>query len=140
MMDEVIQVTTLHGVEIKYNTEKKQFFASVGGREIRKSSQREVEKFISKFKNNGERTKAIIIDDGWHQVHVKPIEVVGLRGSKVQYKAGMYMESENADDVYVYDEKVLAQAQELEKEYDAWRKRWDAFLAKAKKIDVNDLK
>jgi hypothetical protein len=48
-MSSIIDVTTLHGTEIKYDVEKKQFFARVGGHDIKKSSQSEVEKLIRKM-------------------------------------------------------------------------------------------
>lgn len=139
-MSEGIEVAVVHGIKISYDAEKKLFNARVGGREIRKSSQRDLEKVISKFVRGGERVKAIILDYSWRTVHIVPIEIVGLRGSKVQYKKGDWMESEDADKIYVHDEAVLAQATVLQKEYDAWVKRWEALLEKAKQVDPASLK
>lgn len=136
----IIDVTTLHGTEIKYDTEKKQFFAHVGGRDIRKSSQRDVEKFIRKMKIGSERVKGIVLNYSWRTVTAQPIEIVGLRGNKVQYKSGEHMESESAADVYIFDQAVLDKALELRKEHDSWMKRWEALLDKAKKIDPASLK
>lgn len=134
-MDRIIVVTVLHGVEVKYDTEKKQFFAHVGGREIRKTSQNAVEQFIARFSRGTGRVKGILLDFGWRRVTVEQIEILGLRGSKIQHKRGDYIESENADAIYVYDEKLLAAAQALKKTYDDWLKEWEALLAKAKNID-----
>ena len=139
-MSEGIEVAVVHGIRISYDAEKKLFNARVGGKEIRKSSQRDVEKVISKFVRGSERVKALILDFGWRTVHVVPIEVVGLRGSKVQYKKGDWMESEDADKVYVHDGAVFAQATALQQEYDAWTKRWEALIKKAKKVDPASLK
>lgn len=139
-MSEGIEVAVVHGIKISYDAEKKLFNARVGGKEIRKSSQRDLEKVISKFVRGTERVKALILDFGWRTVQVIPIEVVGIRGSKVQYKKGDWMESEDAGKVYVQDEAVLAQATALQKEYDAWTKRWEALLKKAKQVDPASLK
>lgn len=139
-MSEQMEVATVHGVKITYDPEKKQFLARVGGREIKKSSQGAIEKIISKFACGDQRTKAIILEYGWKDVHVVPIEAVGMRGSRVQYKSGMYMEGEDADKVYLHDDELLSQARELQKEHDAWRRRWEALLKKAKKLDPATLK
>jgi hypothetical protein len=140
MSQNEIVIATVHGTEIRYDPEKKQFFAQVGGRDIRKSSQREIEKLITRMKGGLARTKAIILDYGWRQVTVRPIEAVGLRGSRVQYKSGEYLESESVDDVYAFDETLLLRARELQREHDAWLKRWQALLDKARKIDPAALK
>jgi hypothetical protein len=139
-MGDPITVATVHGVTVSYDAERKQFMARVGGKEIKKASQREVEKIVSKFARGGERTKAIILEYGWRSVQVLPIEVVGLRGRKVQYKSGMYMESEDADRTFVHDYKILLEAQALKAEHDAWLKKWEALLDKAKQIDPESLK
>lgn len=139
-MSEAITVATVHGVAISYDAEKKQFLATVGGKQIKKASQGEVEKVISKFEKKGERTKAIILSYKWREVHVLPIEVVGLRGRKVQYKSGMYMESEDADQTYCHDDQLLQEAKALQVEHRAWLKRWFALLDKAKPVDIASLK
>lgn len=139
-MSEAIHVAEIHGIKISYDAEKKQFMARVGGRDIKKASQREVEKVISKFARGEERTKAIILTYGWRDVSVIPIEVVGLRGRKVQYKSGMYMESEDADKTYCHDDQLLQEAKALEAEHDAWQKRWEALLKKAKRVDIESLR
>lgn len=140
MSSNPIDVATVHDIHISYDPEKKQFSARVGGREIKKASQREVEKIISKFVKGGETTKAIILDYGWRHADVTPIEVVGLRGRRIQYKSGDYMEGADADNVYVYSEPLLKEAQALEAEHEAWLKRWEAMIKKAKLIDPGSLK
>lgn len=139
-MSNPINVATVHGINISYDPEKKQFSARVGGREIKKASQREVEKVISKFARGDQRTKAIILNYGWRHADVIPIEVVGLRGSRVQYRDGDYLEGEDADKVYVHSDPLLKEAKALEAEHDAWLKRWEAMIEKAKKIDPESLK
>ena len=139
-MLEGIEVAKVHGHTITYNADKKQFLARVGGREIKKSSQREVEKVISRFVRGGERTKGIILDYGWRSVHVLPIEIVSLRGRRIQYKKGDWMEGEDADKVYVHSDEVLEEAKKLEAEHDAWLKRWEGLLKRAKQIDPESLK
>jgi FtsZ-binding cell division protein ZapB len=135
-----ISVASVHGIAITYNPEKKQFLARVGGRDIKKSSQHAVEKVISKFVRGGERVKGVILHYGWRTVTVKPIEIVGLRGSKVQYKAGEYLESEDADSVYAHDEKLVTEAKALDKEHDNWLARWESLVKKAKHIDPESLR
>lgn len=138
-MIEGIEVATVHGHKISYDADKKQFVARVGAREIRKSSQREVEKVISRFVKGEARTKGVILYYGWG-VRVTSIEIVSVRGRRVQYKQGDYLEGEDADKVYVLDEEILAEAQKLQGEYEAWKKRWEALVKKAKPIDIESLK
>jgi len=135
-----IEISEVHGTKIFYDAEKKQFKARLGGREVKKSSQRDLEKIISRFVRGDERVKGIILDYRWREVHVLPIEIVTLRGSRVQYKKDGYMEGEDADNVFVYDEAILAQAKELEKEHDGWLKRWESFMRTAKRVKLEDLK
>lgn len=139
-MSNIIDVTTLHGTKIKYDPDKKQFFADIGGREIRKSSQGEVEKFISRLAGKSERIPAIILDYSWHQVTVRKVEIVGLRRNKAQFKTGHYMESESVENVYVFSEKVLEEGEKLKKEYSAWSKRWMDFVNRADRIDPETLR
>jgi FtsZ-binding cell division protein ZapB len=87
-----------------------------------------------------ERVKGIILTYSWRTVTVTPIEIVGLRGRKVQYKIDSNMESEAADNVHVFDTGVLAEARKLQKEHEAWKKRWEALLEKSRKIDPDSLK
>lgn len=140
MFGEDVAVTTYRGVEIRYDVEKKQFVARVGQRDVRKPSQRDLEKVILKFQDGSTRKKAIILDKGWNHVIVKQIEVVGMRGSKVQYREHDRLETEDAGRVYVHDDAVLAEARKLEKEHDDWTKRWDKLREKAKQVDTESLK
>jgi hypothetical protein len=139
-MSEAIEIAVVHGVKISYDSEKKLFQARVGGQEIKKSSQRDVEKVISKFVKGDERVKGVILSYGWRSVRVIPIEIVGLRGRKIQYKSGDYIETESPDRVYLHNEKLLAEAKTLQEEHDAWLKRWQAMEKKAKPVDPEALK
>lgn len=139
-MTEGIEVAVVHGIKITYDAEKKHFLARVGGRDIKKASQRDVEKIISKFVKGDQRTKGIILDYGWRSVLVIPVEIVGMRGSKVQYRKGDYLETEDADKTYVHDDAILAKAKILHKEHDDWLKRWEALVEKAKPVDVEAIK
>lgn len=139
-MGEAIEVAKVHGIPISYDAEKKLFMARVGGKDIKKASQREVEKVISKFERGEERTKAIILTYGWQEVHVIPIEVVGVRGRKVQYKRGTYLESEDVEKAYIHDDQLLLEAHDLAREHGAWLGRWHALLKKAKRVDIQSLK
>lgn len=135
-----IDVATVHGIVITYNPEKKLFLARVGGRDIKKSSQHQVEKVISRFVRGGERVKGVILSYSWRNVIVRPIEIVGLRGSKVQYRAGEYMESEDASSVFAHDENLIAEAKALEKEHDNWLGRWESLVKRAKNVDPESLR
>lgn len=139
-MSEDINVANVHGIAISYNPEKKQFLARVGGRDIKKSSQHQVEKVISRFVRGGERIKGVILHYGWRTVTVKSIEIVGLRGSKVQYRDGEYLESEDASSVFAHDEKLVAYAKALEQEHDNWLGRWESLVKKAKNVDPESLR
>lgn len=139
-MSNIIDVTTLHGTKIKYDPDKKRFFADIEGREVRKSSQREIEKFISRLVDKSQRVAAVVLDHSWRTVTVEKIEILGIRGSKVQYKPGHYMDSTSVENVYVFSEKILTEAVKLKKEYDSWNKRWMDLLNRADKIDPASLK
>lgn len=139
-MSEALDVVVVHGVTIQYSSQRKQFFARIGGKDVYKSSQGEVEKVISKFKKGDGVSKGLILDYGWRSVTVTPIDILGVRGQKVQYKEKDRIESERADVVYAHDPQILKEAISLKVDHDAWMKRWEALVNKAKKIDLDSVR
>lgn len=142
MSQEMVAVITYRGVEISYDPEKKQFMARVGGRDIRKPTQKAVESVILKYQGGSEPKRVMHIQDGYWGVEIKDLTAVGARGSKVLFRrpGRDEVDREDAAHIYIFDEKLFAQAKEMAKEKEDWKKRWRALLDKMQLVNLEDLK
>lgn len=142
MIDDLVVVSTYRNVPISYDPEKKQFVARVGGREVRKPTQKAIETVVLKFQGGGEPKQVMHVKESYWGIEVRDLTAVGARGSKVLFRrpGRDELDREDADEIYVFDEKLFAQAKELAKEREDWKKRWGALLEKMKKVNLEDLK
>lgn len=139
---EPMVVSTYRNVPICYDPDKKQFSARVGGRDIKKPNQKAVENVILKYQGGGEPKRVMYIEDGYWSIAIKDLVAVGARGSKVMFRreGRDELDREDAGHVYVFDEKLFAQAKEMAKERDDWKKRWAALIQKMKLVNLEELK
>jgi hypothetical protein len=142
MIDDLLVVSTYRNVPISYDPEKKQFVARVGGREIRKPSQKAVETVILKYQGGGEPKRVMHVEDRYWGMQIRDLTAVGVRGSKVLFRrpGRDELDSEDSNHVYVFDEKLFKEAQEMAKENESWKKRWAALIEKMKPVNLEDLK
>lgn len=142
MNQDPVVVATYRGVEIYYGPEKKQFIARVGGRDIQKPTQHAIEKVILKYQGACEPKKVMHVKDNYWAIEVRELTAVGAKGSKVLFKrpGRDEIDREDGDEIYVFDEKLFAQAKEMAKEREDWKKRWSDLIGKMKRVDLEELK
>jgi hypothetical protein len=142
MIDDLLVVSTYRNVPISYDPEKKQFVAPVGGREVRKPTQKAVESVILKYQGGGEPKRVMSIEDGYFNIQIQDLVAVGARGSKVLFRrpGRDELDREDGGHVYVFDENLFAQAKEMAKEREDWKKRWSALIGKMKRVNLEELR
>src|SRR6476646_10580366 len=138
MTSDQLVVSTYRNVPISYDPEKKQFVARVGGRDIRKPNQKAVENVILKYQGGGEAKRVMHVEDGYWNMEIKDLVAVGARGSKVLFRREGRDELDrvDADHVYIFDEKLFAQAKAMDKEKQEWKKRWSELIHKMKPVNL----
>lgn len=141
-MSEAMVVNTYRNVPISYDPVKKQFSARIGSMNIKKPSQTAVEKVILQYQGGAEKLRVMHIHDGWWGMKVEELNAIGTRGSKVLYRrAGRdEVDSEDSEEVYVFDEDLFKQAKELAKKREDLQASIKKLIGKMKKVDIKDLK
>lgn len=141
-MNELVVVDTYRNVPISYDSERKQFVARVGMKDIRKPSQRAVELVILKYQGGIKTKRVMHIRDGYWRMELMEVEAIGAKGSKILYRrpGRDEVDSLDSDHTYDFDPVLFGLAQQLLKNQEDWNKRYEKLVERMKKVDVKDFK